>query len=225
MILPVTALVALFVAGGNLPAVVVRGGMIGAMAGLALLVLFVAALVSDRVTRALGRTLNRLLHPLHRRMTSFHDASFEDLIADQRVRILSVVRYGWVKMTFGMIGFFLVFYVLFWLSLHVVGVRMTFSHMFAAYAVGRLLTAIGITPGGVGVTDAGAVAVLVASGAAPAPALSGVVLFSLYTHVMEVPLGILAFLAWAASKKTAPAEETHNPGAASPGHYPETTTG
>jgi uncharacterized membrane protein YbhN (UPF0104 family) len=225
MILPVTALIALFVAGGNLPAVVVRGGLIGATAGLGLLVLFVAALVSDRVTRSLGRTLNRLLHPLHRRIGAFHDASFEDLIADQRVRIMSVVRHSWLKMTFGMIAFFLVFYVLFWQSLHVVGVRMTFSHMFAAYAVGRLLTAIGVTPGGVGVTEGGAVAVLVAFGANPAQALSGVVLFSLYTHVMEVPLGTLAFAAWAASKKTAPAEDLRSPGPASPGNFPEASTG
>jgi uncharacterized membrane protein YbhN (UPF0104 family) len=136
-----------------------------------------------------------------------------------------VVRHGWLKMTFGMIAFFLVFYVLFWQSLHVVGVRMTFSHMFAAYAVGRLLTAIGVTPGGVGVTEGGAVAVLVAFGANPAQALSGVVLFSLYTHVMEVPLGTLAFVAWAASKKTAPTEDVRSPGATSPGKFPEASTG
>jgi len=94
---------------------------------------------------------------------------------------------------------------------------MTFSHMFAAYAVGRLLTAIGITPGGVGVTEAGAVAVLVAFGADPAQALSGTVLFSLYTHVMEVPLGILAYLGWAMSKKTAPTDGAPHPGTNRPG--------
>jgi uncharacterized membrane protein YbhN (UPF0104 family) len=225
MILPVTALISLFVAGGNLPAVVVRGGLVGATAGLVLVVLFVAALVSDGVTRHLGRALNRLLHPLHRRVGSFHEASFEDLIADQRLRIMSVVRHSWLKMTFGMIAFFLVFYLLFWQSLHVVGVRMPFPHMFAAYAVGRLLTAIGVTPGGVGITEAGAVAVLVAFGADPAQALSGTVLFSFYTHVMEIPLGTLAFVAWAASKKTAPTEELRSPGATSPGNFPETSTG
>jgi putative heme transporter len=217
MILPVTALIALFIAGGNLPAAVVRGALIGAVTGLALLALFIGALASERVTRSLGRALNRLLHPLHRRVKSFHDVGFEDLIADQRVRIVTVVRHGWVKMTFGMIAFFLVFYVLFWQSLHVVGVRMTFSQMFAAYAVGRLLTAVGVTPGGMGVTEGGAVAVLVAFGADPAQALAGTVLFSLYTHVMEVPLGILAFLAWAASKKSVPIEDARSPGARSPG--------
>ena len=87
---------------------------------------------------------------------------------------------------------------------------MTFSHMFAAFAVGRLLSAIGVTPGGVGVTEGGAVAVLVALGADPEQALSGTVLFSLYTHVMEVPLGALAFLGWAVSKKTAPSDGADN---------------
>jgi uncharacterized membrane protein YbhN (UPF0104 family) len=206
MILPVSALIALLVAGGNLPLSVIRGGLIGAAAGLALLALFVAALASERVTRSLGRAVNRVLRLLHRWIRSVHEVSFDEFITDQRVRMVSVVRHGWFKMTFGLMGYFTVFYLLFWQSLHVVGLRMTFSHMFAAYAVGRLLSAIGVTPGGVGVTEGGAVAVLVAFGADPAQALAGTVLFSLYTHVMEVPIGALAFLGWALSKKTAPTD-------------------
>jgi len=207
--LPVVALIALVVAGGDLPAAVIRGGLIGAMVGLALLALFIAALVSERVTRLLGRTLSRILRPLHRRFSSLGGVGIVELITDQRGRIVNVIRSGWIKMTFGLVAFFGVFYLLFWQSMHVVGIRMTFSHLFAAYAVGRLLTAIGITPGGIGVTEGGAVAVLVAFGADPAQALAGIVLFSLFTHVMEVPLGAVAFLAWAVSKKTAPTDDGH----------------
>jgi putative heme transporter len=206
MILPVAALIALLVAGRDLPLAVIRGGLIGAAAGLALLALFVAALASERVTRSLGRALNRVLRLLHRRFRTMHEVGVDEFITDQRVRIVRVVRRGGVKMTFGLVGYFAVFYVLFWQSLHVVGLRMGFPYMFAAYAVGRLLSAIGITPGGVGVTEGGAVAVLVAFGAVPAEALSGIVLFSLYTHVMEVPLGTLAFVGWAVSKKTRPTD-------------------
>lgn len=206
MILPVVALIALLVAGGDLPIAVIRGGLIGAAAGVVLLAVFILALASERVTRWLGRTLNRMLRLLHRRFSSLHEVRVEAFISDQRVRIVDVIRHGWFKMTFGMIAFFGIFYVLFWQSMHVVGLRMPFSYMFAAYAVGRLLTAIGITPGGVGVTEGGAVAVLVALGADPQQSLSGTVLFSLFTHVMEVPLGALAFLGWAASKKTAPTD-------------------
>lgn len=214
MILPVGALIALIVAGGNLPVAVIRGGLIGAAAGLTLLALFIAALLSERVTRTLGRVVNQVLRPLHRRFKSLHEVGVNEFVKDQRVRIVSVVHHGWLKMTFGITAFFGVFYVLFWQIMHLVGLQMPFSHMFAAYAVGRLLTAVGVTPGGVGVTEAGAVIVLIAFGADPAQALAGTVLFSLFTHVMEVPLGALAFLGWALSKKTAP---TDNAGATPPG--------
>ncbi len=206
MILPVTGLIALLVAGGDLPQAVVRGGLIGAAAGLALLTLFIAALASETLARSLGLTLGRVLRPLLRRFNPAREVAFDKLVTDQRAQIYRVVRHGWLRLTFGLVGYFAVFYLLFWQSLHVVGLRMTFSHMFAAYAVGRLLSAIGITPGGVGVTEGGAVAVLVAFGADPAQALAGTVLFSLYTHVMEVPLGLLAYLGWAISKKTAPTD-------------------
>jgi uncharacterized membrane protein YbhN (UPF0104 family) len=217
MILPVGALIALLVAGGNLPVAVIRGGLIGAAAGLALLALFVAALLSERVTRALGLALNHVLRPLHRRFESLHEVGVNEFVKDQRVRIVSVVHDGWLKMTFGIVGFFGIFYVLFWQIMNVVGLHIPFSHMFAAYAVGRLLTAVGLTPGGVGLTEGGAVIVLIAFGADPARALAGTVLFSLFTHVMEVPLGALAFLGWALSKKTTPTDNAGDAGAAASG--------
>ena len=217
MILPVGALIALLVAGGNLPVAVIRGGLVGAAAGLALLALFVAALLSERVTRALGLALNHVLRPLHRRFESLHEVGVNEFVKDQRVRIVSVVHDGWLKMTFGIVGFFGIFYVLFWQIMNVVGLQMPFSHMFAAYAVGRLLTAVGVTPGGVGLTEGGAVIVLIAFGADPARALAGTVLFSLFTHVMEVPLGALAFLGWALSKKTTPTDNAGDAGAAASG--------
>lgn len=216
LLLPVGALMALLVAGGNLPLSVIRGGLIGAAAGLALLALFVAALASETVTRGVGRAINRVLRPLHRRFPSLHEVDFDEFITDQRVRSVSVVRRGWAKLTFGLTGYFAVFYLLFWECMNVVGLRLPFSHMFAAYAVGRLLTAIGVTPGGVGVTEAGAVAVLVAFSADPAQALAGTVLFSLYTHVMEVPLGAAAFLGWAISEKTAPTDTAADPPSSPP---------
>lgn len=173
MNLPLGALIALLVAGGNLPASVVRGGLGGAAVGLTLLALFIAALASERVTRTLGRALNRVLRPLHRRFASLHEVGVNEFITDQRVRIAAVVRRGWLKMTLGMTTYFGIFFLLFRQIMQVVGLEMTFSHLFAAYAVGRLLTALGLTPGGVGVTEGGAVIVLVAFGADPAPALAG----------------------------------------------------
>jgi len=217
MVLPVGALIALLVAGGHLPLSVIRGGLIGAVAGLVLLAFFIAALVSERATRQLGRALNRLLRPLHRRFRSLHEVGVNEFVADQRARIVAVVAHSWLKMTLGIAGFFGIYFVLFWQIMTVVGLQMSFSHLFAAYAVGRLLTAVGVTPGGIGVTEGGAVIVLLAFGADPAQALAGTVLFSLFTHVMEVPLGALAFLGWVFSKKAAPTDNAGGAGASRAG--------
>ena len=76
------------------------------------------------------------------------------------------------------------------------GIELPFGQLFAAYAIGRLLTAVGVTPGGLGVTETGTAAALVAWGADPASAMAGVVLFSIFTHFMEIPLGALGWIAW-----------------------------
>ena len=94
-----------------------------------------------------------------------------------------------------MVGFFGLYYVLFLLVTRATGVDLPFGQLFAAYAIGRLLTAVGVTPGGLGVTETGTAAALVAWGADPAAAMAGVVLFSVFTHLMEVPLGAIGWLA------------------------------
>jgi uncharacterized membrane protein YbhN (UPF0104 family) len=75
--------------------------------------------------------------------------------------------------------------------------------LFAAFAIGRLLTAVGITPGGLGVTESATVIALVGWGAPPAAATAGALLFSVITHLMEVPLGGIGWLAWTASTRKA----------------------
>jgi uncharacterized membrane protein YbhN (UPF0104 family) len=76
--------------------------------------------------------------------------------------------------------------------------------MFFAFALSRLLTSVTVTPGGVGVSETGVAALLVGWGANPAQATAGVVLYSLYVHFLEVPLGALGWLAWWASPKVEP---------------------
>ena len=120
--------------------------------------------------------------------------------------IIDIVRYGWLEMTYGLVGFFGIYYILFWFCLNSMGVQLPFAYMFGAYTVGRLLTAVGITPGGLGVTEAGTAAVLVGWGADPAQATAGVVLFSLFTHFFEVPLGVIGWLIWLVSPKTPAAD-------------------
>jgi uncharacterized membrane protein YbhN (UPF0104 family) len=68
----------------------------------------------------------------------------------------------------------------------------------AAFAFIRLLTALPITPGGVGITELGLAGVLVASAGptASAQVTAAVLLYRAVTYLPSIPLGALAFLTW-----------------------------
>ena len=104
------------------------------------------------------------------------------------------MRTGWLPMTLGTLGYFVMYFVLFWLCLHICGLVTGVGTLLAAFALGRLLTSVAVTPGGLGVVEAGSVALLVAMGADPAQAASGILLFTIFTHVLEIPFGVVAWL-------------------------------
>jgi uncharacterized membrane protein YbhN (UPF0104 family) len=202
--LPVIGTGALLTGASKLPGPVVRGGAIGAAVGVALLGSFIAVIMSARAATFVGRGLDKALNPLWRRSAAGRGQSIDELVHDLRGRLNAVVRSGWPSMTFGLCGFFGVYYLLFWFCLDAAHVHVTFSHMFAAYAVGRLLSTVGFTPGGIGVTEPLTAAVLIGFGADPAAATAGVVLFSIYVHLLEIPLGAIGWVVWGMSRKKLP---------------------
>jgi uncharacterized membrane protein YbhN (UPF0104 family) len=229
--LPVVAIASLWFGGVTLPPALTDLAVAGMFTGLAILVAFVAIMASERAAQAIGRWLDRLFGPLLRRRRQRKvDAaaaaaeasgaephapkppmSIQELVTDLRARINDVVSTGWISMTLGMVGFFGAYYVLFVLIMRETGATLPLNLLFAAFAIGRLLTAVGITPGGMGITEVTTSAVLVGWGADAAGATAGVVLFSVFTHLMEVPLGALGWLLWTASTKVEPAAEGDEP--------------
>jgi uncharacterized protein (TIRG00374 family) len=68
----------------------------------------------------------------------------------------------------------------------------------AAFAFIRLLTALPITPGGLGITELGLAGLLAASTgpAASTQVTAAVLLYRAVTYLPSIPLGALAFLTW-----------------------------
>lgn len=203
VVLPVIGIVAIIFGIGQLNPLVAQAAVLGALIGISVIVAFWGMLASESFAHRLGRYITRAHGKLRPKKA---DRDLEGLIVGMRRDIIDIVRFGWLEMTYGLVGFFGVYYILFWFCLNSMGVQMPFAYMFGAYTVGRLLTAVGITPGGLGVTEAGTAAVLVGWGADPAQATAGVVLFSLFTHFFEVPLGALGWIVWSFSPKTEPAD-------------------
>jgi uncharacterized protein (TIRG00374 family) len=73
--------------------------------------------------------------------------------------------------------------------------------VFAAFAFNRLLTTIPLTPSGVGIAETGTVALLTAFGAATNPAAAAVLLYSAFTFLFEIPLGLVGWGVWAGNKR------------------------
>ncbi|GAB3577873.1 lysylphosphatidylglycerol synthase transmembrane domain-containing protein [Calidifontibacter terrae] len=194
-----------------LPPAVRTGALWGAVLGLLLLIGFILALTTPVRTRKLGSWLDRHVSPALGRLRrgDKHGVTprFETLLADQQARMSALTRRGWFPMTLGVVGQLLVWFVLFWQVMRAVGVDLPVVDLFAAYAIGSLLRAVGITPGGLGVTEAGIVLVLVSWGADKPAAAAGALVFALFTHVAEIPLGALGWFAWWVGPKV-PAEES-----------------
>ena len=197
--LPLIAIAALTIGRVGMTPVLRDAAIAAMISGTVVVVLFVGALASERVARRVVRGLDRLLAPLTRRTK--RTMTIDALVTDLRSRILHIVAKGWLPMTLGLVGYFGFYYLTFVAIMRNTGVELFHGELFAAFAIGRLLTAVGITPGGMGVTETGTAAALVAWGAAPAEAAAGVVLFSIFTHLMEVPLGALGWLAWSVIPK------------------------
>lgn len=204
VVLPIVGILAIIFGVGHVSALVTQAALLGSAIGVAVIGAFWGVLASESFAHKLGRWVNGVYRRL--RPNAAEKQDLEATIVRLRADIIDITRYGWVEMTYGLVGFFGVYYILFWFCLNTMGVQMPFAYMFGAYTIGRLLTAVGITPGGLGVTEAGTVAVLVSWGADPAMSTAGVVLFSLFTHFFEVPLGVIGWLIWYFGPKVTPAD-------------------
>jgi uncharacterized membrane protein YbhN (UPF0104 family) len=142
------------------------------------------------------------LRPLVRRLRSMAGLRRAvDLVSELRLSTVDVVRRGWPRLTVGMVGYLGLQYVLFWACLKATSAQVGISATIAAFGLSRILATTSITPGGIGVTESGTAALLVAMGAPGAPAAAGLVLFCFFTHALEIPAGGLGLLTWATAKR------------------------
>jgi uncharacterized protein (TIRG00374 family) len=122
-------------------------------------------------------------------------------IGHVRTHCALLIRRGWAAFLFGGLGYPVLQVVLMWMCLVVFVPGIAFTAVVAAYAVERLLTLVPLTPGGVGVVETAATAVLAAFGVDPAAAASGVVLFRVFSYLIEIPLGAVVAVAWFARRR------------------------
>lgn len=206
-LLPVISAVTLLIVGTrDLQAITV--GSIAATAILAVALALVLLLRSERVARRLGHTAG---HATLRVATRFRievpPTLAEDLAAKAahfRETAGEIIRTRWLMGSTGAITAQLLLFTLLLISLRGVGLtpeQLSGAQIFAAFAFVQLITSIPVTPGGLGVAEASYVLLLTAETGAGLidPVTAGVLIYRVFSWLLLIPLGGLAWGAWRAT--------------------------
>jgi uncharacterized protein (TIRG00374 family) len=181
-----------------------------ALVGVAVLVVAVVAfglaLSSGSRARSIGDLAARLTAWVYRRLRLKRVVAWGgESLARFRTRALDLLRRRWHVLTIAtLVGHLTVFVVLL-ACLRAVGTEsseVSWIEAFAAWSLIRILGALPLTPGGLGIVELGLSGALVAFGAPNADAVAATLLYRFLTVVPTLALGMLAAATW----------RTHHPG-------------
>jgi len=171
------------------------GRLVAAFAGLggliAAIVIFALILKSEEFARRAGltgqRAVSALLKPVNRGPAEGWDIA----ITKWRSRVLGLVQQRWLALTVSTIVSHLSLFAVLLLSLRVLGVseaEVGWAQALAVFAFARLLTAIPLTPGGVGVVELALIAGLTQGPGDHGQVVAAVLMFRLLTYVLPILL-------------------------------------
>lgn len=197
--LPVLALVFLALSGHLTPAYLTAAIIGVAFLGVAV-VLFALIFRSEPFAIRIGNGLGRAMSWFRRLLRKPPVTGWGEGAARFRRDTITLVRYRWVRLTlFTVLSQLALFFVLL-LCLRHMGVseqEISTAEAFAVFAFSRLLSAVPITPGGVGIIDLGYIGGLTAfDSLEKAQIVAAVLLFRALTFGIQIPLGGFTYIIW-----------------------------
>jgi uncharacterized membrane protein YbhN (UPF0104 family) len=160
---------------------------------------FALMLRSDALARRVGHLLsvvaNRVLRVVRRGPVADWGAAAVRFRRDT----IGLLHLKWLPLTLTTLISHVSLYVVLLVALRDVGVsehEVSWAEVLGAFTFVRLLTALPITPGGVGVVELGLTAALVVAGGEQAEVVAAVLVFRGLTYLLPVPFGALTYLMW-----------------------------
>jgi uncharacterized membrane protein YbhN (UPF0104 family) len=196
--LPVVALAGLALGGG-----VSAGRLLAAAAGVLGLVgagaVLFAVLHTEGTSVRTGQVAGRLVSALRRPFGLGPVQGWEHATAKFRRRTVLLLRARWRWLTCTVLASHLLLFAVLLLALRYVGVsqdEVGWAEVLAVFAFARLVTAVPLTPGGIGIVEVALVAGLVAAGGDRVEVVAAVLVFRALTYVLPIPLGLATWLFW-----------------------------
>jgi uncharacterized protein (TIRG00374 family) len=139
-------------------------------------------------------------------------------LAESAVRFrretIGLIRRRWLWLTLATILGHIALFLVLLLSLRHVGVseaEISTAQALAVFAFGRLISALPITPGGLGVIELGYIGGLVAAGGPRPQVVAAVLLFRVLTFGIQIPIGGITSLIWRKKRSWRRAEDGRQP--------------
>lgn len=187
-----------------------NAAMVGAaLSGLAILVIAVGLLgvvvASDRLAASTGTRLGMLATAMARPFGRGPFVDWDRRLSAFRERTAEVLtgRWGWLTAT-SLLSHLSLFAMLL-ASLRLMGVEaeaVSWPEALAAFALVRLVTALPITPGGIGLVEVGMTGALVLAGGSEPAVVAGVLVYRALSYALQIPLGALCWIGWRISALT-----------------------
>ncbi len=200
--LPVVAL-ALLTFQGRSNAALRSASLIGVAVLIGAIGLLALVLSSERSARRAGERLGIVATRLAR---PFKHGPFEQWgggFVRFRSQSIDLLRRRWHLITLATVMSHLALFALLLVSLRHMGVAgdaVTGAEALAAFAVVRLVTAVPITPGNLGIVEVGLTAALVVAGGDESLVVAAVLIYRALSYLLQVPLGLVAYAIWRSKK-------------------------
>lgn len=179
------------------------GRMVAALAGFAglvgAIVVFALILSSEDYARKFGNFAARIATAVMRPFGKGPATGWDLAVIKFRNRVIGLVRHRWLSLTIATIVSHAALYAVLVTSLRVMGVsddEVGWAVVLTVFAFARLLTAIPLTPGGVGVIELALIAGITQAGGDDAQVVAAVLLFRAVTYVLPILLGAFTYMYW-----------------------------
>lgn len=196
--LPIVAFTILTFQGqGN--AALQSAALTGLAALLAAVGVLALVLAQETFARRAGRIAGQIATAVARRFRRGPFQGWGARFVEFRNQSVDLLRRRWHWVTGATILSHLSLYALLLTSLRHMSVSaetVTGPEALAVFALVRLLTALPITPGGLGVVEVGYTTGLVVAGGDEELVLAAVLIYRALSYLLQVPLGIVAYAAW-----------------------------
>ena len=198
--LPVLALAFLAIAGEATIALVVAS-LVGVAILIVVITIFSMVLHSERLASRIGERASRLATPVFVRLRRPAPSGWAKRFTDFRASITELVERRWPRITLATVVSHITLFVVLLVALRHVGVdnaTVGWATVLASFAFGRLISAIPVTPGGLGVIELGYVAALSVGvdDVVETKIVAAVLLFRAITFAPPIVIGGFTYLYW-----------------------------